>query len=810
MNTKLNREKQIIELVKRRLVEDTFSFSKKKANSPTPRPVQEMVSISSSMTSKTLFIPGDWVVGHEDRCDAILALGEDPVPCLLKDLESAAQTAAKVVLTLWSALRSHWDFDYSRNLNDLVDSAVWYVPMCGEEQQFIPFLKYQLSYLFAKAERQCELPKRPDWMRHIDGLVLTGGLGRIFKTRCFGHTVKNREFRNTVLNGVKKGLPQMGPYHLLKNLRDMKARLTNNESTPNCLLDEVSRTTREIFSRGVKYEDWAGAQAWTMPSSHASFEYSRSEGGNLKFLRDLDGDYSDHMYLEPDQLCSMYYDPMEGTTRELRWPGRTLEQVYNSVQRYSVLSCLERGGFAKAKPIFEPLKVRMISAGDLLSNGLFGNLQKLLWKKLQRFEQFGLTGKSVEIADIQRVNDESLVRLGSDFKYWVSGDYSAATDNLKTDATRAVIDTLSVDPMTRGVLVRGLQETRIDFDSIKLEGVPEPFKMSRGQLMGCVFSFPILCIINLAVYRASLEAETGEKYRIPDLPVLVNGDDILFKTNSSHYKTWCGLIKGVGFEKSIGKNYVSKTMAMINSTYFRTDKKIVKIPYLNLGWCTGVSKGGSGSMMKDDSEEEQTIMKIQAQVEKTESDWMWDPQYRRPKCDERRAEIVQRFKDEIHLWSWDRIKESGVSCGRGPMGLGLKDEVPDYMDAFSYVLYNERTRPVLHGLSSQPKSMAPWKSTKLVAFDAQEECDEYRSIFKKFFEKIDTRFISKSRAERNLRNIWKKHAQRYLENGFKTVERDFKETRFVVGAFPVRHAIMGEEMTPTMFAALRQHESDGA
>ncbi len=727
-----------------------------------------------------------------DRVNTIQGLGEDPVPSLMMDLNGSIETATKVVLTLWSALRSHWSLEFDENLNNLVDSVLWYVPMCGEEQQFIPFLKFQLSYLFAKGERQEELPERPGWMIHNNGLVLPGFLGKFFKTRCFGNSLRNREFRNTVLNGIKKGLPQMGPFHLIKNLEAMKKRLTVQRQSPSCLLDEVVRTTREIYPGGVGMEHWYGdVQSWTMPSTHASFEYTRKDAGNLGFLRDYlhrDSQSYGHMYLEPDRLASMYYDPSHNTTRELRWPGETLEQVYSSFQRYSVLSALERGGSAKAKPIFEPLKVRMISAGDILSNGLFGNLQKILWKKLQRFEQFSLTGKSVQCEDIQKVETNTSLLLGKlsqKFKFWVSGDYSAATDNLNTDATRAVIDTLSRDPLTQKVLVRGLQRTCIDFDSIKLDGVPEPFVMTNGQLMGCVFSFPILCIINLAVYRASLEAETGEHFGIADLPVLVNGDDILFKTSRSHYKTWCGLIKGVGFEKSIGKNYVSKSMAMINSTYFRTDRTIKKVPYFNLGWCTGVTKGGSGSMMKDESEEERTILKIQAQVKKTESDWMWDPDYRRLKDDDRRAEMVERFKDEIHLWNWVRIKESGVSCGGGPTGLHLKQEVPDYMDCFSYVLHNERSRSNLQGLSSQPKSMAPWKMAKTATFSVEDENREIKTIFSRFYKRIE-------KSSKALGRIWYQNAQKYLENGFLGVVREFEETRYNIGAFPRTNAGLGD------------------
>jgi len=305
--------------------------------------------------------------------------------------------------------------------------------------------------------------------------------------------------------------------------------------------------------------------------------------------------------------------------------------------------------------------------------------------------------------------------------------------------------------------------------------------------MGCVFSFPILCIINLAVYRASLEADRGCKYRIRDLPVLVNGDDILFKTKNRHYKTWCGLIKGVGFEKSVGKNYVSSDFAMINSTYFRTTGgRIQKVPYLNVGWCTGVSKGGSGSMMKGDEEEEKSILRIRSQVEKTKSDWLIDSDYSTGKSKDyhRRAEILERFKDEIHLWNWDRIQESFVSVGNGPAGLGLRDEVEPIWDAFSYYLFNERERRVVHGLSSQPKSMAPWKVCK-----TNTESDDFRPLWTKFKRQGGVK-------------LWEEHAQRYLEQGFRTIEKDFMESRFVVGQYPTSTPKLGDFLAEEIISQL--------
>jgi len=785
-----------VEALKRRLVEDVLLLGKEQEISPAPR-INEGGNVSiRTKFSTTVSLPFRWLAGHMHRVYAMQDLDVDPIPLIVSDLLGSLTTAAKVVLTLWSPVHSMFGLSYEENLTQLLDTALWYVPMCGEEQEFIPYLKYQLSYLFAKAENQLELPERPGWIRHNDGLVILGSLGRFFHARLFGRSMKNREFRNTVLQGVKKGMPQMGSFHLKKNLEAMKKRLTKVNVTPNCLLDEVSRTTREIYPRGVSYESYQHAQAWIGVSDHASYERTRSEGGVLHMLRDLDQGNSLHRFILPDQLCSMYWDPTNALAKELRWPDWLPDEVYNSVQRFSVLTSSRRGGAAKAKPIFEPFKVRMISAGDILSNGVFGNLQKILWKGLQRFDQFSLTGKSVQSEDLRELERRSLFTLGGKFKYWVSGDYSAATDNLNSDATRAVIDSLSNDPMTRAVLTRGLQDTTIDFSSIKLDDVPEPFKMTNGQLMGCVFSFPILCIINLAVYRASLEAETGQRYKIAELPVLVNGDDIMFKTNKSLLRTWEGLIRRVGFEKSVGKNYVSSEFAMINSTYFSTTNNksglsdIQKVPYLNIGWCTGVSKGGSGSMLKNDDEEEKSILRIRSQVEKTRSDWLIDQDYRSDKHMERRAEVIERFKEEILLWNWDRIVESYVSVGNGPAGLGLRDEVEPVWDAFSYFLYNEKEKRTQHGISSQPKSMAPWKITK-----SDPTIDDFRPLFTKFNRAGGVK-------------LWERHAQRYLERGFNSIRVEFEETRYVVGEFHKTSPGLGRPLDIAQVEQLGDYDSE--
>jgi len=650
--------------------------------------------------------------------------------------------------------------------------------MCGYEQEFIPFMKYQLSYLFAKGEGQAELPEKPEGFRHKDGFVLLDWLGRFFKSRCFGEKLRNQEWRNTVLHGIKKGLPQMGEFYLKKNCDAMKKRLTKEAVTPDRFKEAIARTAREIFPEGIIWEDWSKVDDYVSISDHACYERTRSKQGVLGLLHDSDmGGYTTpHRQISPTQLGGMYWDPSHEVVREFRFPAWLPGQIYAQEQRKAM--CSYRGSKAAVKPIFEPLKIRMISAGDYHSNGLYSRLQKVLWKGLQKFSQFRLTGKSVECSDVEWIRSMTQLDRDSpigDFYLWVSGDYSAATDNLHGDASREAIMALAGDPITAKVLVQGLMETMIDFSVMaerpdgKLLDLPDPFIMTNGQLMGSVFSFPILCLINLAVYREALEEYTKKKWLLKDLPALCNGDDILFQTNPEFYLIWCDFIKQVGFEKSVGKNYVSSDTAVINSTYFdvRGHKEVTKVPYLNMGWCTGVMKGGSG-FDGEEAEEDYPIEKIRSQLETAYDQWMSDVEYNRdlsPKERERRRLVFHRYREEIRLWNWDRVVNLGAIAGDGPCGLMLTDKVNEEQLKFSYWAYLHKDSSDRGGcLTSHPKSMSPWKIVKHnVISDYHELSNEFRKVKKNL----------------SLATI----VHHYWAKINRTVHTKFEETRYVVGAF---------------------------
>jgi hypothetical protein len=70
--------------------------------------------------------------------------------------------------------------------------------------------------------------------------------------------------------------------------------------------------------------------------------------------------------------------------------------------------------------------------------------------------------------------------------------------------------------------------------------------------------------------------------------VIVNGDDMLFKCEESFYGILCQTAADAGLKLSLGKNYLSREMCMINSQVFkRVGKVMERQGYLNLRFIKG-------------------------------------------------------------------------------------------------------------------------------------------------------------------------------------------------------------------------------
>jgi len=193
----------------------------------------------------------------------------------------------------------------------------------------------------------------------------------------------------------------------------------------------------------------------------------------------------------------------------------------------------------------------------------------------------------------------------------VSGDYKSATDNLHPalalEAIDAFCDTTGVELEERFLLHRALTGHVLTGEK---EGNVD---QCWGQLMGSPISFPILCIVNLAVTLHVMEQEFDCSIDLSEgeCPVKVNGDDILFTLPLTSYDTWSDWVTVAGLAPSVGKNYTSREYCMINSKLFRLpwDWDIPSsyvqhprlgpqlIPQLNLGLIRGGKSVLSGDLL---------------------------------------------------------------------------------------------------------------------------------------------------------------------------------------------------------------------
>lgn len=283
-------------------------------------------------------------------------------------------------------------------------------------------------------------------------------------------------------------------------------------------------------------------------------------------------------------------------------------------------------GSVSVVTIPEPGKYRIITKGD---GYVYTALQPFQGQMLNAWK---VRRESTMLHDDLTERVQEIDRNCSVLKYWCSGDYKNATDLLSRHATLAAISGMSNCPgfplaflaLFSPTLVSYPKEPRVIEDG--KEKFPEwsiPDSIANeGQLMGHPLSFPLLCVINLAVYHETINewcsydrVYTKVFQKLPGMDayskkratvrrlekrkklavimrenVLVNGDDILFKCNRSFYSLWLEIVTEVGFQISQGKNYLSPDCCMINSQIFKRSGGVMRREgYLNLKFVSGFS-----------------------------------------------------------------------------------------------------------------------------------------------------------------------------------------------------------------------------
>jgi len=185
-----------------------------------------------------------------------------------------------------------------------------------------------------------------------------------------------------------------------------------------------------------------------------------------------------------------------------------------------------------------------------------------------------------------------------DGEVFVSGDYESATDNLNIWVTLCAVREMS---RTSQHIPRAVWDSAIA--SLK-NRFPDGRQQQRGQLMGSLLSFPLLCLNNYLAF----------KWAVPrKVPVKINGDDIVFRCLPSEADRWFKEIQESGLAVSRGKTLVTTTVFSLNSAFFLPGSDTVKLcpslrstclfgpaedPAAIGGRLESVYRGGSGAELR--------------------------------------------------------------------------------------------------------------------------------------------------------------------------------------------------------------------
>jgi hypothetical protein len=429
-------------------------------------------------------------------------------------------------------------------------------------------------------------------MSQGEALLYTGGMKRMLKNRLHAQTVKNLRLVLGILQGVKRGAEVVPESFIHDAMIKHRTALTKEVKVEKLGYFEpyFVRFFKDLPQQQPKLFEASTSAAWGV---------TRSQGGAREFIRattlfgqlktDRRGATVFPSQIVPSELLEMY-EERPGVVREVRGSPSTpdIRDVRAEIRRRPEVPVM-------VQAVLEPLKVRLITKGEPFRYYFSRFFQKELWGYMKRFPQFDLTHHPVTIQDLHSLLDRERA-LKLDFPLWVSGDYSAATDNLKLAYTKLAFEKAlcqsGLAEEDKNSLRDVLYEQELHYPpTMNKSGELDPTLQRTGQLMGSTLSFPILCAVNLVCYWMTLESFLGHSVSARSLPVLVNGDDILFRCNEEFYRMWLKNIHEVGFELSLGKNYVSKRFLTVNSTGFLWDGVTFHgCGYLNVGLLTGQSK----------------------------------------------------------------------------------------------------------------------------------------------------------------------------------------------------------------------------
>nr|WAK77865.1 MAG: hypothetical protein [Botourmiaviridae sp.] len=300
---------------------------------------------------------------------------------------------------------------------------------------------------------------------------------------------------------------------------------------------------------------------WEAKVSQPCFGVSRLDRGTPELLRfkarQLTKGWGESLRLRREgwdcpSLKNSYVPDQQGCYESTRGGGGTLATPESSFSPH--LNHL-RVGVAKTKGKFRVVTMQPARVKRVLTpvhNALYDHISSFGW---------------CVRGDVTRETFAAVVADRRKGESFISGDYSQASDGIFPWATAAVVDALlDEDCLTdeeRYVL-------RASFDNlswVSRKGVKNP--IIRGQMMGSLVGFPILCLINKVCHEIAEDIYYGA----PDnadgwRKCVINGDDCAFAGTREFFALWREVTSTFGLTVNEEKTGFDDRYLELNSSVF--------------------------------------------------------------------------------------------------------------------------------------------------------------------------------------------------------------------------------------------------
>jgi len=521
---------------------------------------------------------------------------------------------------------------------DAYDLQQTYATWCGFEKQvpgadsWIKVVKHKISAFYSFHQRDPNsIPKAPTGMEDAkdNAKFLFGGRWHRWFLRFKRLSCRRRfhQFMTTLLQ-IKKGCPRAGEDGLFDARLATFKKLTTRVSDPvdelstfnhsQCVA-EVRRTAYEAFHKlRICPRDMMVCR---FPSTSANYYTSRKEGGAVRDIYDNIQDiiFNEDLSIIPpfDVLEQRAWDNEAGTFVESRGfvPSDDQNRHFRSTEARIYHQLVDRAmnepNLVETVALPEALKVRVITKGPPIRGYVLKPLQKLLHGHLRKQAAFSLIGEPVSQQQVR----EKLGHLDTRKKF-LSGDYKEATDGLLSCCSNAAADVIfeccfrDDDWLEHADLKQKLHQLcrealtghMILKPQKELRGEDAYLPQVNGQLMGSIMSFPILCVVNAAICRKSLEMDASQmtnkrvRLRLNQCEMMINGDDCVFAVTEFGHQVWLGLCRSFGMLPSVGKYYFQAEFLNINSTtylYIPNETHLYEqVDYINFGILLNQKRSG--------------------------------------------------------------------------------------------------------------------------------------------------------------------------------------------------------------------------